>query len=112
MATPSPIPVCARCSGRMEFGIIADSGGFGQTALHRGAEKVIEWIRGMPERSRWTLSFKVSPRDRLQIATLRCTECGHLELFAPDADHTCRKCGYDRTGLPRGAPCPECGSPL
>ncbi len=93
----------------MEFGIIADSGGFAR-GFRTGPEKVLEWIRGLPKRSWWSMGFNVPPRDRMQVATLRCTECGHLELFAPDAHHTCRKCEYDRTGLPRSAPCPECGT--
>ncbi len=25
--------------------------------------------------------------------------------------HACRKCGYDRAGLPPHTPCPECGTP-
>jgi hypothetical protein len=27
-------------------------------------------------------------------------------------EHTCGKCGYDRTGIARDAVCPECGSPV
>jgi hypothetical protein len=91
----------------MEFGIIADSGA---NTTRTSPEKFLEWIRGMPGRSWLTWSFKASPRDRLQIATLRCTSCGHLELFAPDANYACLKCKYDRTGLPKDAPCPECGT--
>jgi hypothetical protein len=29
----------------------------------------------------------------------------------PRAPHACKKCSYDRRGLPNTAPCPECGSP-
>lgn len=101
-----PSTICGKCGAKMEFGIISDASGRGGSGS--GPEKVTEWVRGLPKRS-WFGYFKVGRRDRLQIATLRCTSCGYLELFAPDADVTCRGCGYDRTGLPRNAKCPECG---
>jgi hypothetical protein len=105
--TSRPWTICRYCKGKMEFGVISNSFGHG-SSIGRSPEKVTEWVRGLPKRS-WFGYFKIDRRDRLQIATLRCTSCGYLELFAPDADRTCRGCGYDRTGLPQNAPCPECG---
>jgi len=101
---PGPVPptMCAKCGGRMEFGIVADSRGM-------SAEKVLEWIRGLPKRSWIDSGFRAAPRDRIQVASLRCTRCGSLDLYAPDVN-TCAKCEYDRTGISSDAPCPECGT--
>ena len=65
----------------MEFGLLIDSA-FG-SRTYRSAERVLEWVRGTPKKSWWDLSFKTGPGDRLQVATLRCTACGYLELYAP-----------------------------
>ena len=97
----------------MEFGIIVDGSGKRRSLTEgNGPEKVQEWVRGTPKRSFFTGGFKTGQRDRLQIATLRCVRCGFLEFYAPDAEHTCRHCGYDRAGLEPEASCPECGEKL
>jgi hypothetical protein len=66
----------------MEFGLLLDSTYPGS---HAGAERVLEWVRGTPKKSWFSLAFKAAPEDRLQVATLRCTSCGYLELYAPEA---------------------------
>lgn len=100
---PKPSTICCKCGGRMELGLLTDSYGI-------NAEKVALWVRGFPRWSIWDKRFAAKKRDRLQIATLRCTQCGYLELYAPDADASlCRHCNYNRTGLPMDAVCPECG---
>lgn len=97
----------------MELGIIVDGSGRRPGAIDgNGPERVQEWVRGTPDRSFFTGSFKTGHRDRLQVATMRCVRCGFLEFYAPDAEPTCRHCGYDRASLPPEAPCPECGEKL
>lgn len=95
---------CGKCGGPTEFGILIDE-------VHGHREGVLEWVRGLPKRSWVTGRFVSRGRDRLQIATVRCTQCGFVEIYAPDPDQNlCRKCSYDRRGLAIGAPCPECGT--
>ncbi len=69
----------------MEFGLLVDSQGRGEGAgLRQSGERIAQWIRGTPpKRSWWTLNYKVDASNRLQVATLRCTACGFLELYAP-----------------------------
>jgi hypothetical protein len=68
----------------MEFGLIIDTRGHVPPSLGlRGPEKIIEWVRGTPKKSWWDMSFKADHTDRLQVASLRCTQCGYLELYAP-----------------------------
>jgi hypothetical protein len=65
----------------MEFGLLLDS----TYAASAGPERVLEWVRGIPKKSWFSLAFKAAAEDRLQVATLRCTACGYLELYAPEA---------------------------
>src|SRR5262249_50882560 len=41
--TPPVSTTCIKCSGRMEFGVIADASGF-SSAVFRAPEKILEWI--------------------------------------------------------------------
>jgi hypothetical protein len=60
----------------MEFGLLVDS-------THAGAaERALEWVRGLPAKSWLTQAFKAEPGGRMQVATLRCTTCGFVELYA------------------------------
>lgn len=85
MSSNPPSTVCPKCSGSMEFGLLIDAGG-GASVGNRWShpERVQEWVRGTPGRSWWHLGFKADAGDRLQVATLRCTQCGFLELYAPE----------------------------
>ncbi len=83
-AAPSPSTTCPKCSSKMEFGLLADA--TFMAATHVGSERPLEWVRGTPKKSWFDLSFRTKPADRLQVATLRCTGCGYLELFAPASD--------------------------
>jgi uncharacterized integral membrane protein (TIGR00697 family) len=43
------------------------------------------------------------PSPALRLSSARAT------LYHPAVSPKCPHCGYDTTGVPRGAPCPECG---
>jgi hypothetical protein len=60
----------------MEFGLLVDA------ASPTGSERALEWVRGLPSKSWLTLAFKAEPGGRMQVATLRCTTCGYVELYA------------------------------
>lgn len=49
----------------------------------------------------------------LLVYTIACCWRGRLgrRRYAPLLDRLCRLCDYDRSGLPPGAVCPECGTP-
>lgn len=65
----------------MEFGVLADR--VHHSEAIRGPERALEWVRGLPRKSWWNHAFITAPGDRLPIATMRCTACGFLELYAP-----------------------------
>ena len=74
--TRRPTP-CPKCSGVMEFGLLADRAG-------PGPEFSLQWIRGSPP-NRWlTASFRTKRGDRYHVATLRCLECGFFERYASE----------------------------
>ena len=79
MGHPTPSTVCAKCGGKMEFGLLVDAT-YGQ-----GGERAVEWVRGEPSKTWFSRVFKTGPEDRLQVATLRCTTCSYVELYAPQA---------------------------
>jgi hypothetical protein len=66
-------PVCAKCGGEMELGVIPDYVG-------RGGIMEPEWAAGKPISS--FFGIQVSGR-RHNVRTYRCTECGYLESYAP-----------------------------
>jgi hypothetical protein len=82
-AQPPPVMTCVKCAGQMELGLLVDATDGKQGSSTHGPERVLEWVRGTPERSWWNLKFKAAGMDRLQVATLRCTRCGFVELYAP-----------------------------
>ena len=66
--------VCPKCDGMMEEGFILDRG-------HFNAAAVSEWIEGAPESSFWT-GLKTGGREKFQVMTYRCADCGYLESYA------------------------------
>jgi hypothetical protein len=59
----------------MEPGLLVDR-------MH-GGERAVNWVRGAPGKGWFSRVFLTGPEDRLQVATLRCTACSFLELYAP-----------------------------
>lgn len=66
---------CARCGQQMEEGYVPEHGdmnyGLGPS----------EWVEGRPQSSFWS-GLKSDGKVRYKINALRCTGCGHLELYA------------------------------
>ncbi len=46
-------------------------------------EDAQQWIRGTPGKIPFWGQFRAPKIDRYQVAALRCTACGYLELYAP-----------------------------
>ncbi|MBD0319324.1 MAG: hypothetical protein ICV87_03260 [Gemmatimonadetes bacterium] len=72
---------CAECGGPMEEGYVADRGDY-------NVSSVAEWVEGAPETARFlgmAAGLNEKNRVRLRIRTLRCTRCGLLRFYAPDA---------------------------
>ena len=67
---------CIRCEGLMEEGFILDRG-------HYNAKMVNTWVEGEPVKSFWS-GIKTSDRQRFEVKTFRCTECGYLENYATE----------------------------
>ena len=86
MPTPAPSTVCPKCSGTMELGLLVDATDHPVGTLVKGPERPLQWVRGAPRRSWWDQSFRTAPEDRLHVATLRCTACGFVELYAPQPE--------------------------
>ena len=66
--------VCPKCNAAMEEGFILDLG-------HFDAGTVSQWVEGAPERSIWT-GIKTKDREKFQVTTYRCADCGYLESYA------------------------------
>lgn len=67
---------CPKCQHAMESGFVADN-------THGGTLQST-WVDGAPVRSMWT-GLKLKGHERLPVTTYRCTRCGYLESYAPDA---------------------------
>lgn len=81
-----PNSACPKCAADMEPGLLIDATNRAVTTWPlRMREQVLEWVRGFPDKSWLDLSFKAGPDDRLQVVTMRCTACGYLEAYAPQA---------------------------
>ena len=45
-----------------------------------GARLQSEWVRGIPDLSRWT-GVKLKGKEHLPVTTFRCQACGYLESY-------------------------------
>ena len=64
---------CAKCSGEMEIGFVADP---------RSSDYVMPmWISGHVNKSFWGF-LRTKGRKQLWVDVLRCTGCGYLESYA------------------------------
>lgn len=127
--------VIAGVWGASAFGFVGiyldQSGGF--CGIGSG---VFAWSAGVPAPgpSSWQLMVNLFPKELWPkvywLPRLASPQPGNLSyvplwmpwiviagftfwLFRADrlkAPHACPACGYDKTGLPAGAPCPECGA--
>ncbi len=65
-------PVCAKCRGAMELGFVPDN--------TYGGIVDPKWAAGPPANG--FLGIHVAGRT-YTVRTYRCTQCGHLESYAP-----------------------------
>jgi hypothetical protein len=65
---------CAKCTARMEEGVILDY-------AHSGRVNVASWMAGLPEKG-WLGGLKIVGRQQVPLHTFRCTGCGYLESYA------------------------------
>ena len=65
---------CPKCKGAMEEGFIADM-------TQQARVKPSKWVEGQPVKSFWE-GTKISDKEKVEIATYRCTGCGYLESYA------------------------------
>ena len=83
MAKARTATTCPKCSGAMEAGLLVDTTvDMSRDVFRRGRELPLQWIRGNPGKPWWSEAFRVDERDRLGVATLRCTGCGFVEMYA------------------------------
>jgi len=61
-----------KCRAAMEEGFINDH--------THGGEMVSEWVGGQPDKRWWGL--KTGGKEKLEVATYRCTGCGYRESYA------------------------------
>jgi hypothetical protein len=62
-----------------------------------------------PTITRWPTGYWVTVSLMYPLAISGAASIGLWWLNRRSAIGTCKTCGYDRAGLPPGAPCPECG---
>jgi hypothetical protein len=65
---------CAKCQGSMEPGFVLDRN------YDRSEQNT--WVDGAPEPSVWLGGVKTRKKEKIPIATYRCTTCGYLESYA------------------------------
>ena len=73
-----PTTACPKCSGEMAPGFLTAAEGNGVYTLPEF------WVAGPPERSMWTGS-KVGDKEKHTLIAHRCSKCGFVEFFAPEA---------------------------
>ena len=68
---------CPKCGGGMVDGYVVD---FGDS----GARTIPSWREGEPRKSIW-MGLKLGKTNPIEITTWRCSRCGYLESYAPEA---------------------------
>ena len=64
---------CSKCGKPMEEGFVVDN--------TYGGGLVSSWVAGPPE-AKFLGGVKITGRDKFQIRTYRCPDCGFLESYA------------------------------
>ena len=77
---PKTTRICSKCGGPMELGYMADK-------AHGDRVTGAEWVEGQfePGFSKGLFGSNTQDRRRLPIQSLRCIQCGLLELYANPA---------------------------
>ncbi len=65
---------CSKCGYEMEGGFLLDRGDAGYTYQ-------TTWVEGEPAKS-WFGTLKLKAKRILPVKTLRCKQCGYIELYA------------------------------
>jgi predicted nucleic-acid-binding Zn-ribbon protein len=64
---------CAKCGGVTEEGYLTSHG--------MPVPSAGEWIEGVPVPSLW-FGTRTHGKEKIEVGTMRCMNCGHLELYA------------------------------
>lgn len=64
---------CPDCGGTMQDGFLLED--------TYGAHQAVRWVKGTPVKSFWT-GLKLKGREKWQIVTYRCADCGLLKSYA------------------------------
>lgn len=69
---------CGKCGGAMKEGFLVD--------ISQRISRISHWAEGAPEF--WFLDIlRMRGRRRLAVRSFRCSKCGFLESYAPEASH-------------------------
>ena len=66
---------CPKCNGEMVQGFIFDR-------ADGGTRRVINWVEGAPEKSKFWTVTRVPEEKCVPVGTFRCSMCGFLESYA------------------------------
>jgi hypothetical protein len=81
---------CSKCDGEMEDGFLVDTVFPGSAMLEPQGENLL-WAKGsrssIPKPAWFSkltsgIGFLISSAQTKPVSTMRCTGCGHLELYA------------------------------
>ncbi len=68
--------ICPKCATAMAQGFVIDKG------MRGGSISAPEWADGTPTPSFWS-GLSLHGRERHEVTTFRCPQCGYLESYAP-----------------------------
>lgn len=67
---------CPKCQAAMTEGVVLD---------HTYGKRVVSsWLEGIPKRNIW-VGVQLQGKAPIEIVTWRCSKCGFLESYAPQA---------------------------